>query len=266
MKKIILTLLIQLIALSIWGQSDSSWHVLLLKKGNKIEVKPDMAAFSKTGFYLYKNCVYEIDLKNKTHISGRLIDVKPDTLWFTNFFNTNNAASADSKLDTFAVHYKELDKLNLIGDRALGLYEKHAFEGYDFIFKKDTTDYSFPSDWVAIYDNDSTKYELVAHLTAQGINLLFEERGQTYYFYGTGMMKPDYSKIDSTYDKKNVFWFTPCKFEEINGIAFGIYTKNTKNDLYNIRDSLIIRGLNLEINPFAILSLMQPHLNGPLSR
>ena len=27
-----------------------------------------MAALSKTGFYLYKNCVYEIDLKNKKHI------------------------------------------------------------------------------------------------------------------------------------------------------------------------------------------------------
>ena len=47
------------------------------------------------------------------------MDVKPDTLWFTNFFNANTAASADSKLDTFAVHFKDLDKLNLISDSRL---------------------------------------------------------------------------------------------------------------------------------------------------
>ena len=45
------------------AQVDSSWNVLLLEKGNKLEMKPDMAALSKTGFYLYKNCVYEIILK-----------------------------------------------------------------------------------------------------------------------------------------------------------------------------------------------------------
>ena len=33
--------------------------------------------------------------------------------------------------------------------------------------------------------------------------------------------------------------------------------------MFNERDSLIIRGLNLEINPFAIFSLMNPRLNGP---
>jgi hypothetical protein len=263
MRKLTTITFLLFLTFSVFGQVDSTWNVLLLEKGNKLEVKPNMAALSKTGFYLYKNCVYEIDLKNKRHIGGRLIGIKPDTLFFTNFFNSNVANSANTKLDTFAVYYKDLDKLNLIADRSMGWYTKYSFDNYNFIFKKDTTNYFFPSDWVVIYNNDPMKYELVAHMTAQGINTLFEESGRTYYFYGTGMTKPDRSKMDDTYDKKNVFWFTPCKVEEINGIALGLHAKNIKNQMFNERDSLIIRGLNLEINPFAIFSLMNPQLNGP---
>ena len=260
-----LTTIINLLFLTVssFGQVDSTWNVLLLEKGNKLEVKQNMAALSKTGFYLYKNCVYEIDLKNKTHIGGRLIDIKPDTLFFTNYFNSNVAYSANGKLDTFAVYYKDLDKLNLIADRSMRLYTKYSFDNYDFIFKQDTTKYFISSAWVVIYNNDPTKYELVAHMTAQGINRLFEDSGRTYYFYGSGMTKPDRSKMDDTYDKKNVIWFTPCKVEEINGIALGLHAKNSKNKMFNERDSLIIRGLNLEINPFAIFSLMTSRLNGP---
>ena len=57
MKKIATTLLAQLIALSIWGQTDSSWHVLLLKKGNTIDIKPDMAAFRRQVFICIKLCL-----------------------------------------------------------------------------------------------------------------------------------------------------------------------------------------------------------------
>lgn len=264
MKKITIPLLFQLFVVTVWGQIDSSWNVLLLEKGNNFEIKPNMATLNKTGFYLFKNCVYEIDLKNQKHISGRLIDVKPDTLVFTNFFNANVAFSAGAKLDTFAIHYKNLDKINLISDRTLGLYNKYSFDNYNFIFKRDTANYSFPSNWVAIYNNDSLKYELVAHLTEQGINTLFEDNGRTYYFYGKGMTKLDRSKIDTTFNQKNIFWFTPCNIEKINGVAIGFYTKNWKNDKYNLRDTLIINGLNLEINPFGFIAIFNPErLNGP---
>ncbi|MCC6372170.1 MAG: hypothetical protein IT236_14295 [Bacteroidia bacterium] len=262
MKQLIILFLL-LSGILIHAQVNSSWNVLLLEKGNKLELKPDMAALSKTGFYLYKNCVYEIILKNKKQIGGRLVGIKPDTLFFTNFFNSNAANWANAKLDTLAVYYKDLDKLNLISDRATGWYIKCSFDNYDFIFKKDTVNYFFPSNWEVIYDNDPTPYELVAHMTAQGVSTLFEESGRTYYFYGTGMTKPDRSQMDDSYNKKNVFWFTPCKVEEINGLALGLHAKNIKNELFNERDSLIIRGLNLEINPFAIFSLLNPRLNGP---
>lgn len=242
---------------------DSCWTVLLLKKGNTLEIKPDMGAVSKTGFYLYRNCVYDVSLKNSQNLHGRLTDIRQDTLFFTNYFNANAASKAGATLDTLAIHYTELAQLSLISDRAMGFYTKVFFDDYDFIFRKDTVHCLLASHWHPIYTNDPAYYEVVPHLTAQGVDLLFEESGRTYYYYGPGMVKPDRSKMDDTYDRKNVFWFTPCRVEEINGIALGLHTKNTKNDAFNERDSLVVRGLALEINPFAIFGLLSPQLNGP---
>jgi len=259
---LIITILIS--TLKLYGKVDSCWTVILLKKGNVLEnIKPIKGKYNPTGFRLYRNCIYEIDLKDGRKIGGRLVDIKPDTLAFTNYFNQNVANKAQSKLDTFRIHYRQMDRLNLIADRAYGWYEKYSFDNFDFIFKKDTTICKLKSDWYQIFTNDNQKYELVPHMTAQGIKLLFEEDGRTYYFYGGGLTKPDRSKMDSTYNTRNVFWFTPCKVEEINGIALGFHAKNNKNEMFNERDSLIIRGLNLEINPFAIFALLNPQLTGP---
>ena len=38
-----------------FGQSDSLWNVMVLKKENQPEMKNNMAEFSTTGFYLYRN-------------------------------------------------------------------------------------------------------------------------------------------------------------------------------------------------------------------
>ncbi len=255
---------ILLSTLKLFGQTDSCWTVLLIKNGRTPDyTKPIKGRFSPDGFYLYRNCIYDIDLKDQRRLSGRLIEITKDSLSFTNFFNQNAANKAESTLDTIKIHYRELNKLNLIADRALGWYEKHSFDNFDFIFKKDTSNCKLESVWYEIFSNDTQKYELVPHLTAQGIDLLFEESGKTYYFYGAGMTKPDRSKMDDTYDTKNFIWFTPCNVEEINGLAIGLYTKNIKNSEYNERDSLIIRGLAIELNLLSIFGLMNPRLNGP---
>lgn len=263
MRLLLIPIIFLLLPTSIFGQADSCWTVLLLAKNKDLEIKQDMGSFSKTGFYMYRNCVYEIETKRGNHYNGRLIDLKPDTLFFTNFFNVNAASKAGMQLDTLAIHYTDLDKLKLISDRSMGLYTHHSFSNFNFIFKKDTTNCLLKSDWVQLFTNDSRPYELVPHLTAQGVNLLYEENGRTYYFYGSGMTKPDLSKMDNTYDVKNIFWFTPCQVEKINGIALGVFAENIKNNPYNQKDSLKINGMNIEINPFAIFTLMNPRFVGP---
>lgn len=264
MRQTIIILIILLSTFKGFGQTDSYWTVVLIKKGKTPDYsKPIKGKYNPDGFYLFRNCIYEIDLKNKQRLSGRLIDITKDSLSFTNFFNENVALKAQSTLDTIKIHYRQLDKLNLITDRSLGWYEKHSFDNFDFIFRKDTTNYKNESNWQEIFSNDNQEYELVPHLTAQGINLLFEENGRTYYFYGSGMTKPDRSKMDYIYRKKKFIWYTPSKVEEINGLAIGLYTKNIKNSVFNERDSLVVRGLALELNPFAVFSLMNPRFNGP---
>ena len=263
LKQVLILSTFQLLSINLFGQADSCWTVLLLERGNRLEVKEDMGAFSKTGFMMYRNCVYEMETKNGQRYSGRLVDIRPDTLVITNFFNENVASRAGVSLDTIPLHYKELDKLRLISDRSMGMYSKHSFDDFQLTFKKDTAHCSLPSDWVQVFSNDTALYELVPHLTAQGVNLLFEEAGRTYYFYGTGMTKPDRSQMDETYDVRNVFWVTPCKVEKINGIALGVFAENIKNNPYNEKDSLKINGINLKINPFAIFTIMNPHFVGP---
>ena len=57
MRQILLILFIHICAIKSMAQSDSSWTLMLLDKGNKFEMKDDMGAISKTGFYLYRNCI-----------------------------------------------------------------------------------------------------------------------------------------------------------------------------------------------------------------
>jgi hypothetical protein len=75
-------------------------------------------------------------------------------------------------------------------------------------------------------------------------------------------------ELDSTYSRRYLVWYTPCKVEEINGIAlsFGLVTENNKNSAINLRDSLLIRGLNVQVNPLSALLipyfLLNPILDG----
>jgi hypothetical protein len=210
-----ITFLFLIISTYAFGQSDSCWTVLLIDRGKSFEIKPDMAKVSKTGFYLYRNCNYDITLKNGKEYGCRLIDIKPDTLFIANCFNENVAKRAKISFDTLAIHYKELDKLRVIADRSLGWYEKYSFDNFDFQFKKDTGNCKLESYWEQIFSNDNSKYEIAPHLSAQGITYLFEENGLTYFFYGGGMSKPDRTKMDTTYDCKNVAWFTPNYVEKL---------------------------------------------------
>lgn len=246
-----------------YAQTDSCWTVLLTGKDKTPQFSENMWNFSKSGFYLYRNAIYEFATKNGGSYSGRLIDIKPDTLYITNFYNKAVAKLAGVELDTMHIYYKELDKLRLISDRSLGLYTEHSFDKLDFTFIKDTTRCSLPGRREQIFSNDSTVYELSPHLSDQGMEYLYEETGRTYYYQGSGLLRTFRPKKDTTYTVRNFIWYTPNAVEKINGVALGIYADNMKNDFFDERDSLKINGLNLELNPFGFIALMDPHLIAP---
>ena len=85
----------------LFGQTDSVWNVLILKKGNQPEIKDNMATFSQTGFYLYRNCFYDMEFHDKTKKTLRLIDIKPGTLIFIGISQKKDGSITPSATDTF---------------------------------------------------------------------------------------------------------------------------------------------------------------------
>lgn len=51
--------------------------------------------------------------------------------------------------------------------------------------------------------------------------------------------------------KRNIIWFTPTRAKEINGLALGTFPSSA---WYN-NDSLIIKGVHLEVNPIMLLAI-----------
>ena len=260
-----LSLMILLLsAHSSFSQTDSCYSALMIRKGCTPKAKGMLAgAYDPRGFYLYRNCLYNIELKNKTQINGRLIDIRPDTLWFTNFINPSAAKKAHQKFDTLKVSQKDLWRLNLNSDATFGFYDRHYFKNNNLIIRKDTVVNYIESEWAVSGSNPAYKTELVPYLSAYSLYLVYEQNGFTYYYQGGAIDIPDTSKISRTYKKRNGIWLTPCEVEEINGLAVGMYTKNLKNRDFGERDTLLVRGLALELNFFALFSLMNPKLNGP---
>lgn len=224
------------------GQTKECWTVLLHEKGNQVAVKPDMESFSKTGFYLYRNCVYEIETKAGNRYAGRLADIKPDSLFFTNFLNPQAAQKAGVTFDTLPLHYRQLDKLYLIADRSLGMYTKKSFDQLEFVFSKDSVHCAYASDWIPIYYEDSTQYEVVPHLTAQGITSLYEsDSGSVYYYYGR-MDKPTAWQVDTNYVKKAIGFIPAGQVDEITMLAFGFIAFPG-----NVNETLKVKGVCIEI-------------------
>jgi hypothetical protein len=91
-----------------FGQSDSIWNVMILKKENQPEIKDNMAVFSQTGFYLYRNCFYDLKFKDETKKTLRLIDIKPDTLIFIGISEKRDSNLAQVSKDTFLIDYKSV--------------------------------------------------------------------------------------------------------------------------------------------------------------
>ena len=143
-----------------------------------------MTTVNDHGFYLYRNCIYDIGLKSHVKYNARLIDIKKDTLIFTNCFNENVAKMLKQRFDTLYLTPNDISQLFLIGDRIFGLHSKISLAKYNYLFKVDTSNCKFPVYRSILMEGDSIKYELVPYLTQQGIDLVYEREGKTYYFEG----------------------------------------------------------------------------------
>ena len=255
-RNLLLLTLLLFIGVSESISQDTCWTVLLVKKGKKVKVRKNMDAFSNRGFYLYRNCIYNVSTKKGKMYKGRLIDIKPDTLFFTKYLNATVAKKWGENLDTVAIHYRQLDKLYLFRGMSRPTYKLVSLENFNFSFKKDTTHCRWESLWGKIFTGSDKVYEIVPHMEMQGITGLYEYAGTTYFFSGGGITKPDTSKIDTVYRVKNFFGLLPTKADKINGLAIGAIASNIKKTKKNEFVPLKVNGLCIELFPFMGLGLI----------
>ena len=175
-----------------FGQSDSVWNVMMLKKGNQPEIKDNMATFSQTGFYLYRNCFYDLKLRDKKKETLRLIDIKPDTIIFIGISEKTDSNFTQAAKDTFLIDYRNIGKLLLIKDWGAENSKKINCDDYYFIFHKSVIDNKYHSKYARVFPNgDST--ELVPRLSSDGITYHYEYGGRLYYYSGFTVQTTKYS-------------------------------------------------------------------------
>lgn len=177
--------------LNTFGQSDSAWNVMILKKGNTPEIKDNMAEFSTTGFYMYRNCFYDLKMTNKSKKTLRLIDVKPDTLIFIGISEKKDSDMTEVASDTFQIDYRSIDKILLLKDWGSEASKKVSCHDYYFIFHKTLIANRYDSKYANVFNEEES--EIVPRLSSFGITYHFEYAGKLYYYSGIKPITPKFS-------------------------------------------------------------------------
>ena len=176
-----------------FGQSDSIWNVMILKKGIQPENKDNMAKFSQTGFYLYRNCFYDLEFQDKTRKTLRLIDIKPDTLIFIGISQKRDTDFTQVAKDTFLIDYKSIHKFLLIKDWAGKNSKKINCDDYYFIFHKSVFENRYESKYAYVFPDRDAKNELVPRLSSDSITYHYEYGGKLYPYSGFSVQTTQYS-------------------------------------------------------------------------
>jgi hypothetical protein len=175
-----------------FSQADSIWNVMILKKGNQPEIKDNMAAFSKTGFYLYRNCFYDLEFRDKTKKTLRLIDIKPGTLIFIGISQKKDTDFTRPATDTFSIDYNNIRRFLLIKDWGAKNSKKINCDDYYFIFHPSIIDNRYESKYASVFPDAGPKTELVPRLSSDSITYHYEYGGKLYYYSGFAVQTARY--------------------------------------------------------------------------
>jgi len=145
----------------------------------------------------------------------------------------------------------------LISDRSLGFYEKINLTKYDFIFEHNPKPKSVEVKNIQVYENDINLYESGLLLTAQGLNLIYESEGQTYYYEGIEEKPQTFVKNDH-YITRNI-GLIPFDVDEVNGVALSLLTSPI-----NDQKSRKVNGFLLEAEPMSMFRNVLWFMHGML--
>ena len=231
-----------------FSQSTTIQNLYFIKVGLYAVTSDNDYKPRKEGFFIYRNCVYDLVLKNKLQLSAKIIDIKNDSVYYTLFTRENKEWHLGDRQDTFHLHPSEIRRIKMIGDRMMGIYSSCYVNRYRYVFEKSLEPKKMNTDFKTIYSADSTHsttYEVVPYLTAQGLDLLYQQCGNTYYY--EGKMQEDCADITpQRFIRKKGVWFSPTNANEVKGVNIGIQRMNARSGPLNID------GINLNAD---ILSL-----------
>ena len=89
-----------------------------------------MNAFSKKGFYIYKNYCYSLDFTDNVKVFGKVVDIKNDSLYITNSLNFATAKKRNINYDTLKYSIKQIKTLRLITGEIDGYSKNIDLQNY----------------------------------------------------------------------------------------------------------------------------------------
>lgn len=178
---------------SIYAQSDSVWNIFVLKKGCKPELYNDMSIYRKSGFYLYRNCFYNIVDTNSKKWTLKLILVCENRAIFTTISNKTDNPSIIERVDTVVFAPNEIECLRIPRQVNSNLYKRINSKHYHFIFCKSFDEFNIKHEYAKIFGDDSSKTELIPILTTKGILYCFEYNHKLIYHSIAEVKKVDYN-------------------------------------------------------------------------
>jgi hypothetical protein len=254
MKNMLLAMLLPgllTVAVGVQAQLATSQNLYFVKKHRAVEFGKEDYQPGKKAFYLYRNCLYNVVLRNKMERSIRVVDIANDSVYYTLYFNQNAADKQHARFDTLSLHPGELKKIRLIADRILGLFGSCSLRNRRYVFDQSSEAKAFPRVYDTLYTADSSRsalYEIVPYMTAQGLDHVYEQCGNTYYYQGITPAACDSPQTVKPRIRKKGVWFTPSAANEIKGVNIGFETMQWNED------SLAIKGLNLCLDPMALFT------------
>jgi len=174
------------------NQLDSVWSVMIIKNNESPEMRDNMATYSPNGFFLYKNCFYDLKLSDGQQKTLRLVDIKKDTLVFIGISLKKDDGKQIVSKDTSIVGYQNIERIILVKKWKNNKGKQIKCSKHTFIFFKSEIDNRLASRNKKIFpDIDSS--EIIPRLSATGITYHAEFNGRLLYMGGIPVNVPKYS-------------------------------------------------------------------------
>jgi linoleoyl-CoA desaturase len=252
-KKAVIILLAPLIAIIANAQQPTFQNLYIIRKGIKPEFREYDYQLNRRGFYIYRNCIYNLTLKNKWEITVKVLDIRNDSLYVVRrneqgYYDTD----ARSHHDTFSLHPSKIRAIRYEGFLPTTINRKFRIGHAKYNFEQAEKPKEFKQNISRCYYYDSSiSYPCadVAYLENRNIEMHKERAGpETIHKYKPEPL-PVVNHQQPLATHKGV-WFTPTRSTEITGLNLGLQTAN-----FN-QQSLTIRGINLNADFFSVFIAM----------